>query len=114
MPHPFDATMKKLVKLNPSAWLPFVDSNYDTVEVVEDEPLDWEALEKSVSLADTDLSTVTSVADVLLRVTSEGSVSFRHIEFQAGPLPRLMERTHLQNTLIHCNTTLRWKALSLF
>ena len=82
MPKPFDVTTKQLVDLNPRDWLQFAGLPGETVETI-----------------DADLSTVTTEADRVLRITSPEQY-LAHFEFQSSRDPSLLSRTLRYNVLL--------------
>lgn len=85
----FDATMKYLVELQPAAWLEYVGVSSGDAEVLEE---NWELL-------NTDLSTITAVADTVIRIKGPRP-SLTHIEFQAGASINMDRRTLRYNALL--------------
>ena len=79
----FDVTTKHLVELNPSDWLGYVGLGRHKAEVI-----------------DADLSTVSPVADKVLRV-AEPNPWLVHLEFQASYDEDLPERSLQYNVLLH-------------
>lgn len=78
---PFDATTKSLVEVNPKGWLDFLGLPATTYELVS-----------------ADLSTVTTEADRLIRVTTPVEYGV-HQEFQAGAESRFPDRCLRYNVL---------------
>ena len=84
----YDATLKYLVALQPSAWLKIAGLPADGAEVLEDTDV--------LDLLSADLSTVTAAADILMRLRDGG---LAHIEFQTGADSRKDDRTLRYNIL---------------
>jgi hypothetical protein len=83
MSKPFDATMRRLIELEPAAWLRFLHvpiTDPDRVRVI-----------------DSNLSTVTAEADKVLLV-DEPEPWIEHVELQAGRDIDLPDRVHYYNT----------------
>jgi hypothetical protein len=85
MSKPFDATMRKLIELEPAAWLRFLHI-----------PV---AYPDRVKVIDSNLSTITAEADKVLWVDEEVPW-IEHIELQAGRNTRLVNRVQWYNTLL--------------
>jgi hypothetical protein len=83
MSKPYDATMRKLIELEPAAWLRFLH-----VPVADPD---------CVRVIDSNLSTVTAEADKVLRV-DEPEPWIEHVELQAGRDIGLPGRLHWYNT----------------
>jgi predicted transposase YdaD len=83
MPKPFDATMRKLLELEPAAWLRFL-------HVPITDP-------GRVRVIDSNLSTVTAEADKVFWVDGEESW-IEHVELQAGRNVDLPDSVHYYNT----------------
>lgn len=83
MAKPFDATLKHLVEAYAADWLAF--AGYSS--------------SKGVEAIDTDLSTVTALADKVLRVVDDVPWLL-HLELQANYDSCLAERLHWYNTLL--------------
>jgi predicted transposase YdaD len=85
MPKPFDATMRKLIELEPAAWLRFLHipiSDPDRVKVI-----------------DSNISTVTAETDKMLWV-DDPAPWIEQIELQAARDLGLEDRLHLYSTLV--------------
>jgi len=82
---PYDAAAKELVELDPVAWL-----NYVHISVPDP---------ASVTVIDSDASTITAQADKILRIGGDPPWIV-HIEFQAGRDVRLAERILRYNVLL--------------
>jgi hypothetical protein len=80
MAKPFDATMRKLIELEPAAWLRFLH-----IPVADP---------SRVKVIDSNVSTVSAETDKVLWV-DETVPWIEHIELQAGRDVRLGERAHL-------------------
>src|SRR5205823_3141389 len=67
-------------------------------------PIDWPVLAglspPGATLIDADISTVTAVADKVIRLRGNPDSLF-HMEVQAGPDASVPRRAHLYNTLFH-------------
>jgi predicted transposase YdaD len=85
MSKPFDATMRKLIELEPAAWLRFLH-----IPVTNPE---------RVLVIDSNLSTVTADADKVLLV-DEPLPWIEHVELQAGRDTELPDRVHGYSTLL--------------
>ena len=81
----FDATMRKLIELEPAAWLRFLH-----VPIADP---------NRVLVIDCNLSTVTAEADKVLWV-DEPAPWIEHIELQAARDIELPDRMHLYRTLL--------------
>ena len=86
----FDVTMKNLLMASPSAWLKLAGITTEDAELLDDEDLQFE---------ETDLSTVTTTCDKVLRVTS-GSPVLYHIEFESDG-KNVPKRVLRYNVLVH-------------
>jgi hypothetical protein len=83
MSKPFDATMRKLIELEPAAWLRFLHipvANPDRIRVI-----------------DSNLSTVIAEADKVLWV-DDPAPWIEHIELQAARDLRLGDRLHMNSS----------------
>lgn len=73
-------------------------------DLVEISPIDWPVLAGlspgGATLIDADISTVTAVADKVIRLRGNPDSLF-HMEVQAGPDASVPRRVHLYNTLFH-------------
>ena len=85
MDKPFDATMRKLIELEPAAWLRFL-------RIPVSDP-------DRVTAIDSNLSTVIAEADKVLWV-GDPNPWIEHVELQAGRDPRLGDRAHVYSTLL--------------
>jgi hypothetical protein len=85
MSKPFDATMRKLIEMEPAAWLRFLH-----IPVADP---------ARVRVIDSNLSTVTAEADKVLWV-GDPVPWIEHIELQAGRNPDLPELVHWYSTII--------------
>jgi predicted transposase YdaD len=83
MSKPFDATMRKLLEIEPAAWLRFL-----RIPVLHPE---------RIRVIDSNLSTVTAEADKVLWV-GEPEPWIEHVELQAGRDAELPDRIHSYNT----------------
>src|SRR5436309_3209563 len=81
--------MKFLFGIQPEAWLEYVGLPAQDAEMLDE---DWQLL-------DTDVSTVTAAADLVLLLKREDP-SIAHIEFQAGPDRKLVLRLLRYNILL--------------
>ena len=86
MAKPFDATMRKLIELEPAAWLRFL-------HIPVSDPA-------RVMVIDSNLSTVTAEADRVLWV-DEACTWIEHVELQAARDIELPDRVHGYSTLLH-------------
>ena len=80
MSKPFDATMRKLIEMEPAAWLRFLH-----VPIVDAD---------RVKVIDSNLSTVTAYADKVLWV-DEPAPSIEHVELQAARDIEQIGRAHV-------------------
>jgi hypothetical protein len=85
MSKPFDATMRKLIELEPAAWLRFL-------HISVSDP-------SRVMVIDSNLSTVTAEADRVLWV-DEPAPWIEHVELQAARDLELPDRLHWYSTLL--------------
>jgi predicted transposase YdaD len=85
MNKPFDATMRKLIELEPAGWLRFLHISVTNPE--------------RVLVIDSNLSTVTADADKVLLV-DEPLPWIEHVELQAGRDTELPDRVHGYSTLL--------------
>jgi predicted transposase YdaD len=85
MSKPFDATMRKLIEMEPAAWLRFLH-----VPIVDAD---------RVKVIDSNLSTVTADADKVLWV-DEPAPWIEHVELQAARDIELPDRVHGYSTLL--------------
>jgi hypothetical protein len=92
MSKPFDATTKRMVALDPAAWLRLLG------------PLPPGVSARQVELLDVDLSTVTAAADCILRVGRRRDLPLRHVEFESNPKDWLPRRSAFYNALIGYKT----------
>src|SRR5207248_1597418 len=85
MSMPFDATMRRLIELEPAAWLQFL-----RIPIADP---------SRVKVIDSNLSTVSAEADKVIWV---GGLDpwIEHLELQAGRSVDLPERVHWYSTLI--------------
>ncbi len=83
---PFDATMRKLIELEPAAWLRFLH-----IPIADP---------ARVQVIDSNLSTITAEADKVLWV-DEPVPWIEQLEFQAGRDAELPDRVHWYSTLLH-------------
>ena len=86
MAKPFDATMRKLIELEPAAWLRFL-------HIPVSDPA-------CVKVIDSNLSTVIAEADRVLWV-DEPMPWIEHVELQAARDIELPDRVHGYSTLLH-------------
>ena len=85
MPKPFDATMRKLIELEPAAWLRFLH-----VPIADP---------TRVTVIDSNVSTITAETDKVLWV-DDPAPWIEQLELQAGRDLALPERLHLYSTIL--------------